>query len=81
MNELEKIEARHYRQLEREVHIGYIISTLRALKMIVREKFTPKEWRKAFAKHSQLGYPSDDDKVDDEEAFFAEPSADFVDTK
>ena len=49
--------------------------------MIVREKFTPREWRKAFAKHSQLGYPSDDDKVDDEEAFFAEPSADFVDTK
>ena len=65
--------------MEREVHIGYIISTLRALKMIVREKFTPREWRKAFAKHSQLGYPSDDDKVDDEEAFFAD--ADFVDTK
>ena len=28
--------------------------------MIVREKFTPKEWRRAFDKHSKLGYPSDD---------------------
>ena len=28
--------------------------------MIVREKFSAKEWRRAFAKHSQLGYPSDD---------------------
>ena len=28
--------------------------------MIVREKFTAAEWRRAFAKHSKLGYPSDD---------------------
>ena len=28
--------------------------------MIVREKFSAKEWRRAFAKHGQLGYPSDD---------------------
>ena len=28
--------------------------------MIVREEFSAKEWRRAFAKHSQLGYPSDD---------------------
>ena len=60
MNKVERIHANHYRQLEREVHIGYILSTLRALKMIVREKFTAKEWRRAFDKHSKLGYPSDD---------------------
>ena len=30
--------------------------------MIVREKFTAKEWRRAFEKHSKLGYPSDDDE-------------------
>ena len=64
MNELEKIQATHYHQLEREVHIGYILSTLRALKMIVREKFTAKEWRRVFKKHSQLGYPSDDNLDD-----------------
>ena len=65
MNRMERIQANHYRQLEREVHIGYILSTLRALKMIVREKFTPKEWRRAFNKHSKLGYPSDDTPEED----------------
>ena len=66
MNQLERIQATHYRQLEREIHIGYILSTLRALKMMMREKFSSKEWRKAFAKHSQLGYPSDDSLEEDE---------------
>ena len=33
--------------------------------MLVREKFTAKEWRRAFAKHSKLGYPSDDTPEDD----------------
>ena len=60
MNVFEKIQANHYKQLEREIHVGHILSTLRALKMIVKEKFSHKEWRRAFEKHSKLGYPSDE---------------------
>ena len=55
--------------------------------MIVREKFTPKEWRRAFAKHSRLGYPSDDMDASLEESYVearfspvldVKESADFV---
>ena len=33
--------------------------------MLAREKFTAKEWRRAFAKYSKLGYPSDDTPEED----------------
>ena len=49
------------------MHIGYILQNIRVLKMIVREKFTAKEWRIFFAKHSKLGYPSDDTPEDESE--------------
>ena len=35
--------------------------------MIVREKFSAKEWRLFFAKHSKLGYPSDDTPEEENE--------------
>ena len=34
--------------------------------MLAREKFTAKEWRRAFRKHSKLGYPSDDTPEEDQ---------------
>ena len=44
--------------------------------MMMREKFSPKEWRLAFAKHSQLGYPSDDSQ--EEEAIDVDSSRKMV---
>lgn len=41
MNEKQKLVMKHYKQLEREIHIGYLLKNLRALKKIVRENFTP----------------------------------------
>ena len=35
--------------------------------MMAREKFSPSQWKRAFAKYSKLGYPSDDDSDENEE--------------
>ena len=66
-SEQEKLAKKHYKQLEKEIHISYILKTLRTLKMIVREKFTPQEWRRAFSKYSKLGLSSDEDTANDNE--------------
>ena len=34
--------------------------------MMAREKFSGSQWKRAFAKYSKLGYPSDDDSDEDE---------------
>ena len=35
--------------------------------MMAREKFSSSQWKRAFAKYSKLGYPSDDDSDENEE--------------
>ena len=35
--------------------------------MMAREKFSPSQWKRAFAKYSKLGYPSDDDSDENED--------------
>ena len=35
--------------------------------MMAREKFSPSQWKRAFAKYSKLGYPSDDDSDENDE--------------
>ena len=65
MNEKQKLVMKHYKQLEREIHIGYLLKNLRAVKMIVRKKFTPLEWHRLFSKYSKLGYSSDENTYHD----------------
>ena len=43
-----------------------MLKTIRALKMMAREKFSSSQWRRAFAKYSKLGYPSDDDSDEED---------------
>ena len=35
--------------------------------MMAREKFSSSQWKRAFAKYSKLGYPSDDDSDENED--------------
>ena len=67
VTEKQRIQINHYRQLEKEIHIGYLVKTLRALKHMTKQKFSTREWRKVFEKYSNLGYPSEDEILSDDE--------------
>ena len=49
------------RQLEKEIHVTYIIQTVRMLKAAMKDNFTEKEWNTKFRKFKRLdGHYSDD---------------------
>ena len=49
------------RQLEKEIHVTYIIQTIRMLKAAMRQKYTEREWNTNFRKFKRLdGHYSDD---------------------
>ena len=50
------------RQLEKEIHVTYIIQTIRSLKAAIRSKFTKEEWSTQFRHIKRLdGHYSDED--------------------
>ena len=48
--------SQNFRQMEKEVHISYILKQLRVVKTIVRKRLTRDEWRRDFAKYSLISY-------------------------
>ena len=46
--------AQRYAQLERELHVVYIVKTLRVIKKLVQGNLTKDQWIMAFKAHSKL---------------------------
>ena len=53
-NRRDIIQATKFRQLEKELHISYILKYLRVLKMLARENMSTKEWKRKYFKYSIL---------------------------
>ena len=52
---------KNYRNLEKEIHISYILKQLRVVKNIVKEGLTQDQWKRAFAKYSLISYMTSED--------------------
>ena len=54
MRRKDRMIAQRYAQLERELHVVYIVKTLRVIKKLVQGNLTKDQWIKAFKAHSKL---------------------------
>lgn len=56
-----RILNKNYRNLEKEIHISYILKQLRVVKNLVKEGLTQDQWKRAFAKYSLISYMTSED--------------------
>ena len=50
--------AQRYQQLEKELHVVYLVKTIRVLKKLVQANLTRKEWIKSYKIHGKLNQAS-----------------------
>ena len=56
-----RILNKNYKNLEKEIHISYILKQLRVVKNLAKEALTQDQWRRAFAKYSLISYMTEED--------------------
>ena len=65
MSKQERFLARNYNQLEKEVHVSYILRNLRTMKSYVKDQVTKEKWPKYFAQNSRLKLETSTEEEED----------------
>ena len=78
MDKKKRILAQNYNQLEKEIHVSYILKQLRVVKNVAKETMSPLEWRRAFAKYSLISYMTSDPENESMEECEGKGKVDFL---